>query len=61
MRKRLKRRKDKRIFTRTASLTHKKNISSQPQRGGVMLWEHAEDLKEEKERGIKKCLILFLI
>lgn len=37
MRKRLRRKRDRYTFTRTASLTHKKNLSNMPQRGGVML------------------------
>lgn len=37
MRKRANRRSDKRKFTKTASRTHKRNVSSRPMRGGIRL------------------------
>jgi len=36
-RKRMKRHKSKRLFSRTASRTHKKNLRGKPMRGGIRL------------------------
>jgi hypothetical protein len=36
-RKRANKYKDKRIFSRTASMVHKKNLSAGPMRGGIRI------------------------
>uniref|UniRef100_A0AAU8B2I3 DNA binding protein n=1 Tax=Dulem virus 117 TaxID=3145594 RepID=A0AAU8B2I3_9VIRU len=37
MRKKMKSRKDKRVFSKTASKTRKINVNSAPMRGGIRL------------------------
>lgn len=37
MRKRANPRKDKKIFSRSASMVHKKNLNNGPMRGGIRL------------------------
>lgn len=36
-RKKLTRRSSRKLFTRTASRTHKKNLNTRPMRGGIRL------------------------
>lgn len=37
MRKKMVKKKDRKVFTRTADMTHKKNMQAAPMRGGYRL------------------------
>ena len=46
MRKRVRKARDRKIFTRTAKLTHKKNLLKLAHRGGICQWD-AENMEED--------------